>query len=70
MVREEVIKKTSNSASFRCFASSSFKEKILLINPCSLFKSIAFVLSTQILIEKIEVNKFKSTGKDFVYFFH
>lgn len=36
----------------------------MLINPCSLFKSIAFVLSTQILIEKIEVNKFKSTGKD------
>ena len=38
--------------------------EILLINPCSLFKSIVFVLSAQILIEKIEVNNFKSTGKD------
>lgn len=40
----------------------------MLINPCSLFKSIVFVLSAQILIEKIEVKKFKSTGKDLIGF--
>ena len=36
----------------------------MLINHCSLFKSIVFVLSAQILVKKIEVNNFKSTGKD------